>query len=94
MVVIELQTKTPAFIALDQQLELATKNYLAGEADYQKETNTVHLPAIMSWFRTDFGGKKGMLYILKKHTIIPQQTQPKIGFKKYNWTLELNNYKM
>jgi hypothetical protein len=75
-------------------LELATKNYLTGEVDYKKETNTVYLPAITSWFRADFGGKKGMLDILKKHGIIPQQSAPKIGFKKYDWTLELNNYKI
>jgi hypothetical protein len=81
-------------VNLDQQLELATKNYLTGEVDYKKETTTVYLPAIASWFRADFGGKKGMLGILKKHGIIPQQVAPKIKFKKYDWTLELNNYKI
>ncbi|HVG12499.1 MAG TPA: DUF547 domain-containing protein [Flavisolibacter sp.] len=79
---------------LDAQLEVATKNYLGSEVSYDKETGIVRLPALMSWFRADFGGKKGMIEILKKHAIIPQEAHPKIRFKKYDWTLELNNYKI
>jgi hypothetical protein len=48
----------------------------------------------MSWFRADFGGKKGMIAILKKHGLIAAEAFPKIRFKKYDWTLELNNYKI
>ncbi|HVE60561.1 MAG TPA: DUF547 domain-containing protein [Chitinophagaceae bacterium] len=78
---------------LDQQLDLATKSYLHSESDYDKEKNIILLPRIMSWFRADFGGKKGMKEILKKHGIIPADVNPKIKFKAYDWTLELNNYK-
>lgn len=77
---------------LDAQLELATKAYLTGEAEWDSTKNTIYLPAIMSWFRADFDGKKGMITILKKHGIIPSDAKPKIGFKKYDWTLSLNNY--
>ena len=47
----------------------------------------------MSWFRGDFGGKKGMIRILKNYNIISSDINPKINFKKYDWTLKLNNYK-
>ena len=77
---------------LDAQLELATKAYLYSETDYDSSKNVVMLPAIMSWFRADFGGKKGMIQILKKHNIIPADAKPKIRFKDYDWTLMLNNY--
>jgi hypothetical protein len=43
---------------LDKQLEVATKVYLSGEAAYNEADNTVALPALMGWFRGDFGGKK------------------------------------
>ncbi len=36
----------------------------------------------MGWFRADFGGKKGMKNIFKKHLIIPQDADPDISFNK------------
>ena len=77
---------------LDNQLELATRAYISGEAVWDEKNNLVHLPAIMSWFRGDFGGKSGVRAILKKHGVIPANAKPRIRFKKYNWTLELDNY--
>ena len=77
---------------LDAQLELATKAYLTGEAEWNEKGNRLQLPVIMGWFRADFGGKKGMMEILKKHNIIPADAKPKIKFKEYDWTLMLNNY--
>jgi hypothetical protein len=76
---------------MDAQLELSTKNYLRSEVEYHAEKNVAYLPAIMSWFRADFGGKKGMRALLKKHNINTGQ-KPSIQFKKYNWELFLNNY--
>ncbi len=78
---------------IDQQLDLATKAYLTGEAEYNLATNIVKLPALMSWFRRDFGGKKKMIELLKKLSIVPQDKHPKIKFKSYDWTLYLENYK-
>lgn len=43
---------------IDRQLNIATKACLDGEAEYNEAENTVALPAIMGWFRGDFGGKK------------------------------------
>ncbi|MBC7915323.1 MAG: DUF547 domain-containing protein [Pyrinomonadaceae bacterium] len=78
---------------LNEQLDLATRTYLEGEAKFDSEKNTIKLPAIMGWFRGDFGGKKQMLQLLKKIEIIPKNSSPKIEFLKYDWTLYLNNYK-
>ena len=78
---------------LDKQLNVAVKTYLKGEVIYNKEHNMVEVPALMGWFRHDFGGKKGMLDILIKNKVIPDGTNPTIHFKKYDWSLYLNNYK-
>ena len=78
---------------INQQLDLATKAYLKGEAEYDEATNTVKLPTLMSWFRRDFGGKRKMITLLKQLTIVPQDKTPKIIFKEYDWTLYLQNYK-
>ncbi len=78
---------------LNNQLNLATKSYLTGEAEYDAQNNIVKLPALMNWFRRDFGGKKKMKLLLKKIGIIPQDSNPKIKFKKYDWDLFLDHYK-
>ena len=79
--------------ALDLQLDLATKAYLTGETLYDSVKNTVKLPALMGWFRKDFGGKTGMKELLKKMGIISQTSNPSVSFSKYDWTLYLDNYK-
>jgi thiol-disulfide isomerase/thioredoxin len=78
---------------IDKQLDIATKAYLTAEAEYDKVANTVKLPTILSWFRRDFGGKGKMIELLKKISILPAEANPKIRFKKYDWTLYLQNYK-
>jgi hypothetical protein len=78
---------------LDRQLDLATQSYLGGEAVYKVDQNIIYLPAIMSWFRGDFGGKKNMIRILKQHKIIAPDKHPTVRFKTYDWKLSLSNYK-
>lgn len=77
---------------LETELDQATKSYLKGESDYNKETNVIYLPAIMGWFRRDFGGKKKMITLLRTIGIIPKNNKPTIHFKKYDWNLFLKNY--
>lgn len=79
---------------LETQLELATKNYLTSEATYDAAKNEVALPAIMSWFRADFGGKQGIRKVVKQYGIVPQTADKvAIDFKPYDWTLYLNNFR-
>ncbi len=77
---------------LTAQLDIAATAYLTGEAEYNNTENLVKLSAIMGWFRKDFGGKKGMIRLLKQKAVIPEDVHPKIKFKQYDWTLYLNNY--
>lgn len=78
---------------INRQLDIATNSYLKNEVDYDSLSNTVKLPAIMGWFRGDFGGKKKMIDLLRRLSILPAGKQPKIKFKNYDWTLYLQNYK-
>ncbi len=78
---------------IDRQLDLATKVHLHGEAEYIEAENKVALPAIMGWFRGDFGGKKNMIKLLHRLQIVPTGKNSTIKFKKYNWNLFLENYK-
>jgi hypothetical protein len=78
---------------LDQQLALATKSYLQGEVDYKDADKTFFLPAIMSWFRRDFGDKKGMRNLLQQHGFTNVHSSTRIAFKDYDWSLYLDNFK-
>jgi hypothetical protein len=80
-------------VQIEKQLTVAVKTYLKGECEYNEAKNTISVPALMSWFRHDFGGKKGIYEILKQNKIIPAESYPTIKFKKYDWSLFLNNYK-
>lgn len=78
---------------LNQQLDLATRVYLRNEAVYDTANRQIKLPAIMGWFRGDFGGMKKMKELLKTISVIPNDADPSISFKKYDWNLYLDNYK-
>ncbi len=78
---------------LQKQLDVATSVYLKGESAYKADEDKVYVPALMGWFRGDFGGKKNMKLLLKKLSIIPADKNPTIVFKKYDWQLFLENYK-
>jgi Protein of unknown function, DUF547 len=78
---------------LDKQLDMATSVYLKGESEYNDKKNSVCVPALMGWFRRDFGGKKNMKKLLTELGIVPAGTNPAVQFKKYDWNLFLENYK-
>lgn len=77
---------------IDMQLDIAETAYLSGELTYDHENNRLKLPAIMGWFRRDFGGKKKMLLLAKRKGYITEDVNPTVRFNKYDWSLHLNNY--
>lgn len=77
---------------IDEQLNLATDAYLKAETTFDKEKNIVYLPAIISWFRGDFGSKEELYLLLEKHNIILAKSRPAIKFKKYDWTLNTKKF--
>ncbi len=78
---------------IDDELNIATKNYLENEVIYEEEKNVLQLPAIMSWYRGDFGGKNGMLQLCRRLELMPENVHPVIRLNKYDWTLLPRNYK-
>lgn len=74
---------------IEELLNRNKTSYLKKHLIYSK--NLVYVPALMNWFRGDFGGVNGIRKILKKENYkITEQT--KIEFLDYNWELHLNNY--
>ncbi|MBK0382655.1 DUF547 domain-containing protein [Pedobacter sp. SD-b] len=77
---------------LYDQLENAAKAYLTDHTKYYKEKNQVESSVLMSYFRGDFGGKSGQKTILKDFKLIPENSDPKITYGPYDWTLDIDNF--
>ncbi|MFV8334162.1 DUF547 domain-containing protein [Flavobacterium sp. GSP14] len=78
---------------INEQLDKSTKSYLMTDAKYDKTKNILFVPSLMSWFRGDFGNKKGILKICSDLKIIPKEADPKLEYNDYDWTLYLENFK-
>lgn len=79
---------------VEEQLDIATKQYLEENTVYDSVTDKVQVTRLMSWFRGDFGGISGAVQMLKDYGVIPADADPSVSFDEYDWTLELGNYQV
>ena len=77
---------------VEEQLALTTRNYLNETTVYIAEENRAKVTPLISWFRGDFGGISGAKELLREYGAIPADSDPKLSFLEYDWTLELGNY--
>lgn len=78
---------------IEQQLQLAEAVYMKNECKKINE-KTVEVSSIFKWFKGDFGGKNGIITLLKKHKIIDEnKTKIKITYSKYDWNLNLEKFR-
>lgn len=78
--------------SINQQMDLATKNYLQNECMFNEGTNIIYIPLLLKWYKADFGTTKQILQLLCTTGILPAHNKPTILFTKYNWHLQLGNY--
>ncbi|MEE9373066.1 MAG: DUF547 domain-containing protein [Saprospiraceae bacterium] len=76
---------------LDAQLEYMSANFLKKNTTFNKENEEVTTTVLFSWFRGDFGGKKGIKRMLFHYNLIPNK-DVRLQFGDYDWTLYLNNF--
>lgn len=74
---------------LDAQLDAAAATYLRGETKVVGGSTEVSVPRLLLWYRGDFGGRAGIIRLLKQHAIIDEGTTPLIRFGDYDWTLDV-----
>lgn len=77
---------------VEEQLEITTRNYLNETTVYDSDQSRARVTRLMSWFRGDFGGLSGAKEMLRQYGAIPKNSDPKLFFLEYDWTLELGNY--
>src|SRR6056297_80872 len=78
---------------VEEQLRIGAKEYLEDTTDYYPDDKEVEVTRLISWIRGDFGGVDGAIEMIKSYGIIPEDADPSVDFKEYDWTLELGNYK-
>jgi hypothetical protein len=78
---------------LEEQLELAARGFLEAETRYDASADAVSVTRLMLWFMGDFGGKPGILRLLKSYGIVPPEASPRLRFEAYDWAIDLNRFK-
>jgi hypothetical protein len=72
--------------SVDDQLDLATRVYLDGEAEYDPDAGVVRLPRVFLWYRGDFGGRAGIRTFLRAHDAIPDGASPSLRYRSWDWS--------
>jgi len=78
---------------IDDELDMATASYLESEVAYDSETNVATVPRIMLWFRGDFGGKAGIVELLRAFGCVPEGASLSLAYREYDWDLHLAHYR-
>ncbi len=56
---------------IDEELDLASMNYVNGGVRVDHERRVVELPAIFAWYEVDFGGPEGLWAFLRRYAEEP-----------------------
>ncbi|MCI0555902.1 MAG: DUF547 domain-containing protein, partial [Anaerolineae bacterium] len=80
---------------LDSQLDLATRSYLAADAQIAYENSALYLSSIFKWFAGDFGGREGIIDFVLAHLsdtterawLMKQSNRVTLRYKPYDWRL-------
>jgi len=82
---------------LQQQLNLATHNFIKQEVSFDSETNTLKLSRIFQWFAVDFGKIEGVWKFIQSYTprdeelwLALEHKQFQSKFAPYDWGLNFH----
>lgn len=76
---------------IDQQLDMATVAFIKGETEINDENKVINTSKILSWFKGDFGGTKGIKALMTK-VFQRDFSAYSIQFNDYNWDKDLGNF--
>ncbi len=79
-------------VDLDKELDIISKQFLTRTTNYNKKDNSVTVTTLFSWFKGDFSSRGGVEGVLKSYNIIPDNSDPKVNYADYDWTLDLGNF--
>jgi hypothetical protein len=74
---------------LDAQLDAAARAYLSSETAVLDGGATVRVPRLLLWYLGDFGGRPGIVRLLRRFGVIEPSSAPRVVFGDYDWTLAI-----
>lgn len=74
--------------SINEELHANSKQYLMKETIVKADK--VAVPKILSWYRGDFGGKKGIRNTLLHYGVISKEETAPLSFKAYDWSVRLD----
>jgi hypothetical protein len=82
---------------LDSQLDVATRSYLATDVQIVPEEDALYLSSIFKWFRTDFGGREGIIEFVLSYLsdeaevkwLSQERGRVSLRHKPYDWSLNI-----
>ena len=83
----KLQNKAYVAAQLNEQLTMATKEFLADPTKNELTTNQISLSKIFKWFKKDFEQNGSLIDFLNQYTSVKILSEAKRSFKDYNWDL-------
>ncbi|MFO1539490.1 MAG: DUF547 domain-containing protein [Chloroflexota bacterium] len=74
---------------LDADLDAATGAYLRATTGMDTDGRTLVVSPLLLWYRGDFGGRAGVVTLLRRHRLLADGPRPRIRHGAYDWTLDL-----
>jgi len=82
--------------AINVQLDMAARNFVKQETQFDTLTRTLTTSNIFNWFKNDFGGKRGVIDFIRLHLPEQQSNDLSVKFNKiilkfhpYDWNLNI-----
>lgn len=79
---------------IDARLDEAARAFLNAAVKVAPDGKGLRLPTILRWFEDDFGGREGVIELLRKHLepgparkMVEGGTAPRISFVEFDWRL-------
>ncbi|MBU2019868.1 MAG: DUF547 domain-containing protein [Bacteroidetes bacterium] len=80
------------FDNVNEELDKSCENYL--EQNVQVKDGYLYVPVLFSWFRADFGGKRGVRKFLLKYKVVSEEdSKLPLVFKGYDWSIDEDPYR-
>ncbi len=83
----KLQNKAFTAFELDDQLNLATKEFLNDSSKNQLSQNKIKISKIFKWFTNDFTKNGSVIDFINQYTKVTISKKAKISYTDYNWDL-------
>lgn len=80
---------------IDRQLDLAARSFVAVDMEIDQSRGVVRVSRIFRWFAKDFGGRQGVLAVLRQYLtdderrawLVAQGDQVRLTHRPYDWRL-------